>query len=53
MSVFAGAGGKAGANKKVQQNPELGPKFAAVKVFNLFPVKSHEIIFCHRDWRQI
>ena len=32
MSVFAGAGGKAGGNKKVQQNQELGPKFAAVKV---------------------
>ena len=33
MSVFAGAGGKAGGNKKVQQNQELGPKFAAVKVW--------------------
>ena len=45
MSVFAGAGGKAGGNKKVQQNQELGAKFAAVKVLNLFAVKSDEIIF--------
>ena len=53
MSVFAGAGGKAGGNKKVPHHPELGPKFAAVKVSNLSPVKSQDIIFCHTDWRLI
>ena len=45
MSLFAGTGSKTAANKKIQQNQELGPKFAAVKVllessavFNFYPV---------------
>ena len=52
MSLFAGAGGKAGASKKVQHNQELGAKFAAVKVLlessvvsNLYPLQSRRIVF--------